>query len=84
MIRKKIGGELQCAVDTKVTSVIRHVWVSLDDRSGIIQIGHGEPGENMYCIYKDPAFLSNAKYFSFTTMDTPVIYSNVAVTTILD
>lgn len=84
MIRKKIEGELVCMVDTELTSLVRHVWVSLDDRSGIIQVGQGEPGRDMYCIYKDPAFLLDAQYFSFTTIGTPVTYSNVAVTAILD
>jgi hypothetical protein len=85
LIRRKLGGHIQCGVDFGgLTSPVNHLWVSMDDRSGIIQLGQGAPGQNMYCIYKDPAFISEARYFSFTTMGTPVIFSNIAVTAILD
>lgn len=89
LIRRNVMGPLgpiQCGVEYGgMSSVIgNQLWVSLDNRSGIIQLGRGEPGQNMFCIYKDPAFLSEARYFSFTTLYHPVTFSNVAVADILD
>ncbi|KAG0627724.1 hypothetical protein M758_2G223400 [Ceratodon purpureus] len=87
LIRRNVMGPLgpiQCGVEYGGMVSVNHLWVLLDARSGIIQLGRGEPGQNMYCIYKDPAFLSEAQYFSFSTLHSPATFSNVAVTQILE
>lgn len=82
-IRKTIGvGIPSCCVEIGITSPISCFWVSIDYRTSFIQIGRGEPGNNIFCSWKDTCFLVDSYYFTFSTSTTPITYSNVAITTI--
>jgi hypothetical protein len=60
-------------------------WVLIDEHRCIIQIGRGlEPCQDMFCTYNDPDFLLGAQYVTFTTSKVRIVYSNVAITEIVD
>ena len=56
------------------------LWVSIDKRTCIIQIGRGEPSDqDIITQYMDPYFIVEAQFVSFTTWDVPITYSNVVI-----
>ncbi|KAG0575948.1 hypothetical protein KC19_5G042800 [Ceratodon purpureus] len=79
VIRRESGGRNLCVVQTGITNDTSCFWVSIDDRTKIIQLGRGVPCQNTFCRWMDPDFLSESLYFSFTTFSTSITYSNVQV-----
>lgn len=87
VLRKQSQGPPVCKVENDRDTFnpgINQFWVLIDDRTGTIQVGQGEPLHDMFLIYKDAAFLSEAQYCTFTTWGTPVTYSSVEITAVLD
>jgi len=44
------------------------LWVSVDATTSMIKVGRGDPGEEVFAIYRDRHFYSGIKYISFTTL----------------
>lgn len=82
-LRKRSQGSVVCQVDLP-HGLPQKIWVVIDERTGTIQIGLGEPCQDMFFIYKDACFLSEVQYFTFTTGDCSASFSNVAVADVLD
>lgn len=86
VLRKRSQGSVVCQTHTDhlITSPVNQFWVLIDDRTGTIRLGRGEPGQDMFFLYKDTDFLLEAQYCTFTNYHIPVTFSNVAITAILD
>jgi len=56
-------------------------WVSINVDTQLIHVGRGnQPNlDSVVCIYKDPYFVSEARYVSFSSSDADVVYSNILV-----
>lgn len=87
--RKSQGINLCCAVagsdDLPIVPGVNHYWVSIDASTKFVKFGQGKQAEvesSIICIYKDAYFISDARYFTFTNWNAPVVYSNVSVGTI--
>jgi len=80
-IGKRYQGPVAFAVAAFLTypDALNQLWVSIDDRTSTIQVGRGEPGQDVFSIYKDNRFFSDVQYVSFTSHITPVTFSNVVV-----
>jgi hypothetical protein len=53
-------------------------WVQVDQASGKVSAGTGnQPGQNSLIEYSDPQFLSDVRYFAFSSWDTPVQIASV-------
>ena len=83
-IRRKAQGENMCLVRT--IGVLKlgkptQFWVSLNVDTQLIHVGSGnQPNlESIICIYKDPNFISGARYVSFFSWETTTFYSNIYV-----
>ena len=87
--RKSQGRNLCCALagtdDRPIMPGVNHYWVSIDASTKFVKFGQGKQAEvesSIICIYKDAYFISDARYFTFTNWDAPVVYSNISVGTI--
>jgi hypothetical protein len=87
--RKSQGRNLCCALagtaDRPIVPGVNHYWVSIDASTKFVKFGQGKQAEvesSIICIYKDAHFISDARYFTFTNWDAPVVYSNISVGTI--
>lgn len=86
-IRRCSQGELLCSVNEGFytnaahTERVHHFWVSIDRDTQLIQLGRGNQAnlESVMCTFKDPSFLSDAKYIAFSSWNTPITYSALSV-----
>lgn len=83
IIRRSAGGQISCQVSRcpEIRGANR-CWVSIDEETMMIQIGAGDSCQaNTFCSWKDPDFLSDSLYFTFTTTHSEgtITFSNVSV-----
>ena len=85
--RKSFGYEF-CVVETADLNIftnphveLKEFWVSVDAETKLIHVGQGNRPdlESAFCIYKDPNFLTEARYVSFSSNETPNTYSEIRV-----
>ncbi|KAG0555308.1 hypothetical protein KC19_12G159400 [Ceratodon purpureus] len=87
VIRRRSQGPILCTVPVglkKAAHADKNLWVSIDRNTQLIQVGRGsQPSlESLFCIYKDPQFLSKAQYICFSNNNDPATYSNIKVSAI--
>jgi hypothetical protein len=56
-----------------------HFWIYLDAKTQLIYVGQGEHPceEDAFIIFKDPSFLSNVQYFTFTSNYLAITYMGI-------
>jgi hypothetical protein len=53
------------------------LWVSVNRTTGLIRVGRDAVGQNVLLSYTDPGFLADVQYFTFSSGDTPIKYSEI-------
>jgi hypothetical protein len=79
-IRRESQGGILARRDVGFPSpgVLADYWVLIDQDRHLVSAGYGtQPGANVIINYTDNQFISDARYFSFSSWDHPVDYSNI-------
>jgi hypothetical protein len=79
-IRRKSQGVVLQSSPNAIMENTGTYWVSIDALKSTVSAGYGtEVGKNIIIEWKDPHFLSNSRYFAFSSWSTDIEYSGIAL-----